>query len=104
MINATRKWAYPPVALPARKYMEHALEVWAGLPDLPRPKMREPWYGYTLGHWNEDLQEDADLLVEGKYLELGKKYQKLQEKIPDHLYRRGSPPEYDSLPRSGTSR
>lgn len=104
LINATMKWPYPPVALPARPYMERALEMWKGFEGLPVPRMREPWYGYTLGHWNEDLQEDASLLVQGKYHELGKKYEKQQEPIPETVVKSGRGPSYDELPLPKGSR
>jgi len=66
MIDATRKWPYPPVALPARKYMEAAKAKWEslGLPPLT-PKM--PWYGYSLGNWDESDVENAELAIKGDY-------------------------------------
>jgi 4-hydroxy-3-polyprenylbenzoate decarboxylase len=66
MMDATRKWPYPPVALPGKKYMEAAKVKWEslGLPPLS-PKM--PWYGYSLGHWNEEDVENAELAVRGDY-------------------------------------
>lgn len=66
MIDATRKWPYPPVALPAKKYMEAAKAKWEslGLPPLT-PKM--PWYGYSLGHWEQEDVENAELAIEGDY-------------------------------------
>jgi UbiD family decarboxylase len=66
MIDATRKWPYPPVALPAKKYMEAAKEKWEqlGLPPL-QPKM--PWYGYSLGYWSEEDRENAEAAVRGEY-------------------------------------
>lgn len=73
LINATRKYPYPPLALPRRDYMERALEIWRGRKDLPPPRLRQPWYGYTLGHWNEDLQAEADLIAQGKYIEVGRR-------------------------------
>ena len=41
----------PPLALPAREYMERARAIWdeLGLPPLtPQP----PWHGYSLGDWD----------------------------------------------------
>jgi 4-hydroxy-3-polyprenylbenzoate decarboxylase len=66
MIDATRKWPYPPVALPARQYMEAAKAKWEklGLPPL-KPKM--PWYGYSLGHWQQEDVENAELAIQGDY-------------------------------------
>jgi UbiD family decarboxylase len=76
MMDATRKWPYPPVALPAKKYMEAAKNIWEklGLPQL-EPKM--PWYGYSLGHWGEEDVENAELAVKGDY---GKVAERLQKK------------------------
>lgn len=66
MMDATRKWPYPPVALPAKKYMDAAKDKWEqlGLPPL-KPKM--PWYGYSLGHWEEGDVINAELAVRGEY-------------------------------------
>lgn len=80
LINATRKWPYPPVALPKQEYMERALDLWRQRSDLPPPRMAEPWYGYTLGYWPEELQEFADLIAQGEYLKVGERTAKLQEK------------------------
>ena len=75
MMDATRKWPYPPVALPAKKYMEAAKEIWEqlGLPPL-QPKM--PWYGYSLGHWSEEDEENAELAVRGEYRRVAERLQK----------------------------
>jgi 4-hydroxy-3-polyprenylbenzoate decarboxylase len=69
MMDATRKWPYPPVALPAKQYMEAAKQKWKqlGLPPL-KPKM--PWYGYSLGHWEESDVVNAELAVRGEYLKV----------------------------------
>lgn len=83
VINATRKWPYPPVALPKREYMEKALEMWRARGDLPVPEMAEPWHGYTLGYWTEDLQEYAEMISKGEYLKVGEKTEKLQVKVSD---------------------
>lgn len=72
LIDATRKWNYPPVSLPKKEYMERALEIWKeeGLPALT---LREPWYGYTLGPWSSEFVEEAEMAVRGDYYETGKK-------------------------------
>src|SRR2546422_5609432 len=49
--------SFPPVSLPKREYMEKAKKIWEelGLPPLfPKP----PWYGYSLGDWDEELEEE----------------------------------------------
>ena len=75
MIDATRKWPYPPVALPAKKYMEAAKEKWEklGLPPL-QPKM--PWYGYSLGYWGEEDEENAEAAVRGEYEKVAERLEK----------------------------
>lgn len=79
LIDATCKWEYPPVALPAKEYMEEAREIWQRLGLSPlTPRM--PWYGYSLGHWSAENEEEARMAVRGDYLEVARKLEKL--KIP----------------------
>ena len=80
MIDATRKWPYPPVALPAKKYMEAAKDKWEklGLPPL-QPKM--PWYGYSLGYWGEEDEENAELAVQGNYEQIAARLEKKAVKL-----------------------
>jgi 4-hydroxy-3-polyprenylbenzoate decarboxylase len=85
VINATRKWAYPPVALPRKDYMERALEIWAKHPDLPAPQLRQPWHGYTLGFWPEDHQRYADLITQGEYLKIGDEMAELRERVREDM-------------------
>lgn len=66
LIDATRKWDFPPVSLPPRPYMERARELWEEL-GLPTLAPRGPWYGYPLGAWPADWQQLADLAVAGRY-------------------------------------
>lgn len=72
LIDATRKWAYPPVALPKKEYMEKAREIWEreGLPPL---KPRKPWHGYNLGYWPEEYEEAAQATLKGDIYKLGEK-------------------------------
>lgn len=80
LIDATRKWPYPPVSLPKRQYMERGLELWkqAG---LPQPSLREPWWGYPLGWWTKEDEEEADLAVQGEYYKTGEKAKQQRKKI-----------------------
>ncbi|MGE5305856.1 MAG: UbiD family decarboxylase [Alphaproteobacteria bacterium] len=75
MIDATRKWPYSPVALPAKKYMEAAKNIWEklGLPPL-QPKM--PWYGYSLGNWTAEDDENAEWAVKGDYHNVAERLRK----------------------------
>ncbi len=72
LIDATLKWPYPPISLPSRDLMEKARQIWKeeGLPDL---KPRVPWYGYSLGHWTPENEEEAQLALEGNYYATGDK-------------------------------
>jgi 4-hydroxy-3-polyprenylbenzoate decarboxylase len=72
LINATTKWVYPPVSLPKKEYMEKARNIWEeeGLPAL---KVTKPWYGYSLGFWTEEFEQEAQLAMKGQYLETGEK-------------------------------
>lgn len=85
VIDATRKWAYPPVALPKKPFMDRALEIWANHKDLPSPRMRQPWYGYTLGYWPDEHQRYADMIVNGDYLKLGEEMVEFQEPLRDEM-------------------
>jgi UbiD family decarboxylase len=75
LMDATRKWPYPPVALPKRAYMENAKKIWQelGLPTLA-PKM--PWYGYSLGHWSEENDAEAEAAVRGENERMAEKLEK----------------------------
>jgi 4-hydroxy-3-polyprenylbenzoate decarboxylase len=75
LINATRKWNYPPVSLPKKAFMERAKEIWEEL-ELPRIIPKSPWFGYELGHWNEGNREEADLALRGEHYQTGEKLAK----------------------------
>lgn len=72
LIDATLNWPYPPTALPKKEYMDRALELWGEL-NLGPLTLRKPWYGYSLGCWTEEDEENADLIVKGDYQVVGKK-------------------------------
>jgi 4-hydroxy-3-polyprenylbenzoate decarboxylase len=75
LIDATMKWPYPPVSLPKQEFMERARKIWEeeGLPALS-PKV--PWYGYSLGHWSEEYEEEANLALNGEHYRTGEKFAK----------------------------
>ncbi len=75
LIDATLKWGYPPVSLPKKEFMEHALELWQKA-DMPPLKLKEPWYGYELGYWPEENQEEAAAALRGEYYITGEKLAK----------------------------
>lgn len=80
LIDATMKWPYPPISLPKKEYMEEALVLWqkAGLPEL---RLQEPWYGYNLGYWSQENEEQATLAVKGAYYETGEVLSKRRRKV-----------------------
>jgi 4-hydroxy-3-polyprenylbenzoate decarboxylase len=80
MIDATRKWPYPPVALPAKKYMEEARKIWEEL-GLPPLMPKGPWHGYSLGHWRKQNEEEAESAVRGDYSKISQRQHKAGIKI-----------------------
>jgi 4-hydroxy-3-polyprenylbenzoate decarboxylase len=68
-INATRKFAYPPLALPRREYMERALQRWHAA-GLPQATLQQPWHGYTLGFWPDELVGYARQVIQGRFPEV----------------------------------
>ena len=71
LIDATLKQAFPPLALPAREYMERAREIWQEL-DLPALSPQPPWHGYQLGDWDKAWDEFARRAVAGEWEKSGK--------------------------------
>ncbi|HEX9442481.1 MAG TPA: UbiD family decarboxylase [Candidatus Binatia bacterium] len=72
LIDATRKWDYPPVSLPRREFMEKARGIWREL-GLPPLELKKPWFGYNLGSWSEEDQADAERALEGEHYATGEK-------------------------------
>jgi UbiD family decarboxylase len=58
LIDATRKRPMPPLALPARAFMESARTIWEEL-GLPALTAQSPWHGYTLGDWTDTFETFA---------------------------------------------
>jgi 4-hydroxy-3-polyprenylbenzoate decarboxylase len=44
--------------------------------ELPPLKPRMPWYGYSLGAWTTEDEEEAELAVKGEYFATGEKQTK----------------------------
>ena len=59
LIDATMKQPMPPLALPKREYMENAKALWERL-GLPPLRPEAPWYGYSLGDWDERFDDNAE--------------------------------------------
>ena len=66
MIDATLKHSAPPLALPAREFMERARAIWEEL-KLPAITPQSPWHGYSLGDWADDWETFARRAVEGEW-------------------------------------
>ena len=80
LIDATLKQPFPPVALPKKQYMERAVSLWNEL-DLEPLNLKNPWYGYSLGDWNEELEEEAQLAVRGDHYVTGEKLRQRRKKV-----------------------
>ncbi len=80
LIDATRKWGYPPTSLPRREFMENALELWQEL-GLPPLKPKVPWFGSSLGFWPEEIAEEAELALKGEHYKTGEKLAKNRIKV-----------------------
>jgi 4-hydroxy-3-polyprenylbenzoate decarboxylase len=70
LIDATLKSVMPPIALPARPYMERAREIWDRL-ELPPLSFQAPWHGYALGDWSDAWEKFAENATAGKWEENG---------------------------------
>jgi UbiD family decarboxylase len=66
LIDATLKHVMPPIALPAKPYMERARELWTQL-KLPPISFQAPWHGYALGDWQDSWETFAQNAVAGKW-------------------------------------
>ncbi len=80
LIDATRKADFPPVSLPKKEYMDRAREIWEEL-GLPKLEPQEPWHGYLLGLWPEDLDEEARLAAAGDYDKVGEKLRETRVEV-----------------------
>jgi 4-hydroxy-3-polyprenylbenzoate decarboxylase len=72
LIDATRKWPYPPVSLPPRAIMQEAVSLWQEL-KLPALDLRVPWYGYELGWWTDAERQAGQAAIQGRHYETGEK-------------------------------
>jgi 4-hydroxy-3-polyprenylbenzoate decarboxylase len=82
IIDATMPWPYPPLSLPKKEFMDRAIEMWRDL-QLPSLNLKEPWWGYSLGHWTEEEEKEAELAVEGRYFETGEKQAKTRRRFSE---------------------
>ena len=79
LIDATRKWPYPPVSLPRKEFMENSKKIWEEL-GLPKLTPHVPWHGYTLGYWTKENEEEAELALKGEHYKTGEKLAKRRAK------------------------
>jgi len=72
LYDATLKENFPPISLPKREYMENAAKIWDEL-GLPALKPQSPWFGYSLGEWDDQFEEAAQMAVKSEYWEYGRR-------------------------------
>jgi 4-hydroxy-3-polyprenylbenzoate decarboxylase len=70
LIDATLKHPAPPLALPARSFMEGARGIWEEL-GLPPLNPQSPWHGYSLGEWSDLWDLYAQRAVAGEWAQNG---------------------------------
>jgi 4-hydroxy-3-polyprenylbenzoate decarboxylase len=70
LIDATIKQSMPPLALPARDFMQRARGIWEEL-GLPLLSPQPPWHGYSLGDWDEAWDLYAARAVTGHWEQSG---------------------------------
>jgi 4-hydroxy-3-polyprenylbenzoate decarboxylase len=94
LIDATRKRAMPPLALPTKPYMEHARALWEEL-GLPPLNVRAPWHGYALGEWTEEWESFAQRAAAGEWAQSGQETLARQRKgmMPETPIRPGQSSE-----------
>jgi 4-hydroxy-3-polyprenylbenzoate decarboxylase len=82
LVDATMPWPYPPLSLPKKQYMEQALEMWRSL-QLPPLTLKDPWWGYSLGHWTDEEEAEAELAVQGRHYETGEKQKQTRRRFSE---------------------
>jgi 4-hydroxy-3-polyprenylbenzoate decarboxylase len=80
LIDATRKWEYPPTSLPKREFMERAQALWGEL-GLPPLQLKSPWFGYNLGCWSKEDEDDAEQALRGEHYFTGALRERQRKKI-----------------------
>jgi len=66
LFDATLKEPFPPISLPKREFMENAKKIWEEL-GLPPLKPQSPWFGTSLGEWDESFDVMAERAVKSEY-------------------------------------
>jgi 4-hydroxy-3-polyprenylbenzoate decarboxylase len=70
--DARLRGTFPPISLQREEFMVRAREIWEEL-GLPPLRPQAPWFGYSLGEWNDELDEEARLAVESEFFRTGEK-------------------------------
>jgi 4-hydroxy-3-polyprenylbenzoate decarboxylase len=66
LVDATSKHPMPPLALPAREFMEDAKKLWERI-GLPTLSPQAPWHGVHLGDWGTSWEQFAKAAVQGDW-------------------------------------
>jgi UbiD family decarboxylase len=80
LIDATRKADFPPLSLPKKEYMVRAREIWQEL-GLPKLEPQEPWHGYLMGLWPDELAHEADLAAQGEHEKIWERLRKTRVQV-----------------------
>jgi 4-hydroxy-3-polyprenylbenzoate decarboxylase len=72
LFDATLKENFPPISLPKREFMENAAKIWEEI-GLPALKPQEPWFGYSLGEWDDEFDEAAEMATNSEYWAYGER-------------------------------
>jgi transcriptional accessory protein Tex/SPT6 len=56
------------------------MKIWEEL-ELPKLRPQMPWFGYSLGQWSDELDQEAELAVQGRHFETGEKLKKARVKV-----------------------
>jgi len=80
LIDATRKADFPPLSLPKKEYMVRAREIWEEL-GLPKLEPQEPWHGYLMGLWPEELAQEAELAAQSEHEKVWEKLRRTRVQV-----------------------
>ncbi len=80
LIDATRKADFPPLSLPKKEYMVRARQIWEEL-GLPKLEPQEPWHGYLMGLWPEDLAQEAELAARSEHEKVWEKLRRTRVQV-----------------------
>ncbi len=80
LIDATRKADFPPLSLPKKEYMVRAREIWEEL-GFPKLEPQEPWHGYLMGLWPEDLAQEAELAAQSEHEKVWEKLRQTRVQV-----------------------